>query len=131
MGIDMNYHVIGRKFRNTVNIMQKGLSQGGQILGKVSDIGNKVLDTVVKADPLLAATPVYGVAKAALGVAGTAAKVATNLGNAKTPGQAAGSLRDVYNGGPTAASLPAPGQERVADHSPAPLETAAMADIGM
>lgn len=125
MGVQTEWQVIGRKARNTVQIMQKSLAKGGQILGKVSEVGNKVLDTVVQADPLLAATPVYGVAKAALGVAGTASKVATSLGNAKTPGQAAGSLRDVYNGGPTAASLPAPGQERVVDHSPAPLETAA------
>jgi hypothetical protein len=42
--------------------MQKSLARGGQILGgKVSDVGNKVLDTVVQANPLLAATPAYGV----------------------------------------------------------------------
>jgi hypothetical protein len=109
--------------------MQKSLARGGQILGgKVSDVGNKVLDTVVQADPLLAATPAYGVTKAALGVTGTAAKVASSLGNAKTPDQAAGSLRDVYNG-VRRPPLPAPGQEWVVDHSPAPLETAASTPV--
>lgn len=128
MGVQIQYQTIARKARNTLYAAQKGLSTGGQILRKVSDVGNKVLDSVVSADPLLAATPIYGVAKAAVAAAGTAGKIASTIGSIKSPdhvGPAITSLRDAYNGTtPPVGAVPGPGAETVRDH-PAPSPTTA------
>ena len=126
----MNFQVIARKARNTVNVMQKGLQTGGQVLKKVSDVGDRVLSSVVAADPLLAATPIYGLAKAAVATAGAAGKAASALGSIKSPdhvGPAITSLRDAYRGQtPAIGSPPGPGNERVVDHPSAPApQTAA------
>ncbi len=133
MGIPVNYQVLARKARNTLYVAQKGLQTGGQVLRKVSDIGDKVLNSVVAADPLLAASPVYGLAKAAVAATGTAGRVATTIGSIKTPdhvGPAITSLRDAYRGStPAVGSPPGPGNERVVDHPSAPgPQTAADVD---
>lgn len=136
MAVGVKWQVIGRKARNTVAVGQKFIQKGGQVLSKVSEIGNKVLDGVVAADPLLAATPIYGLAKAAVATAGTAGKVATTIGSIKAPehvGPAITSLRDAYNGTtPPPGAPPGPGAEKVVDHptAPAPL-TAADIDAGL
>jgi hypothetical protein len=133
MGILPNYQILARKARNTVYAAQKGLVTGGNILKKVSDVGDRVLNSVVSADPLLAATPVYGIAKAAVSAAGTAGKIATTVGSIKAPdhvGPAITSLRDAYKGQqPAVGSPPGPGNERVVDHPVPSPSTAADADV--
>jgi hypothetical protein len=132
MAIGINFQTVARKARNTVNILQKGLQTGGQVLKKVSDVGDRVLNSVVAADPLLAATPVYGIAKAAVAATGTAGRIATTIGGIKTAdhvGPAITSLRDAYKGStPATGSPPGPGNETVVDHPSAPLQTAADMD---
>lgn len=129
----IQFQTIARKARNTVNVLQKGLATGGNVLRKVSDVGDRVLNSVVAADPLLAATPVYGLAKAAVAATGTAGRIATTIAGVKTAdqvGPAITSLRDAYKGStPAVGSPPGPGSERVVDHPPAPaLQTAANVD---
>ena len=134
MAIGINWQVAGRKFRNTVNVIQKGLQTGGTVLTKVADVGGKVLDGIASVDPLLAANPIYAGARAAVAVTGTAGKVATQIANVKTAhqaGQAAGvaitSLRDAYNGTTPQPGVapPGPGAEKVVDHAPPSPTTAA------
>lgn len=124
MGLPTNFQQIGRKFRNSVSILQKNLGKGGEILSKVSEVGTKMLDGAVDALPIIAANPAYGMAKAVLGTVGVAGKAAQSLGGAKNVDDVAGSLKEAYNG---FIRIPGPGQEKTVDHSPPP-QTAADAN---
>lgn len=103
-----------RKVQNAGNFLQKKvLAPGGKFLQKASSVGGRVLDTVAKIEPGLAANPLFQGARAGLAIADLAGKTATGLSNATSIETVGSSLGDAYKGynAMKATAPPAPGLE--------------------
>ena len=94
----MRFRQILQKGKSLGRVLQKGLSTGGAILQKASQVGNKVLDQVTRIDPALAANPIYMGARAATAGLNLAGKLGQGLGAAKSIDDVGSSLKEAYSG---------------------------------